>query len=67
MNTRWWGKIGIPLSISLLLIAAAIKIWVNEAIDLVVGVFLGAGLVILGMSIFELFYTQTDDGVHHKE
>lgn len=60
MNTRWWGKIGIPLAIALLMMATALKLWSTESIDLVVGIFLGAGLIILGMSIYELFHERTD-------
>ena len=61
MNTRWWGKIGIPLAISLLMMATALKLWASTSIDLVVGIFLGAGLIILGMSIYELFHERVND------
>jgi hypothetical protein len=61
MDSRWWGKIGLPLAISLLLMATALKLWATESIDIVVGIFLGAGLIILGMSIYELFHERIND------
>jgi len=59
-----WRKIGLPLGIAFILLGTGIKIWQQNAGDLIVGAFMGSGFVILGMAVYELFHVKDEEERH---